>query len=661
MHVSSRALLLSLLAFSGVAWGAERRSLIINEICPVAGDGQSAWVELFNPLEQSVVLRGIALRLAADVELELDSAVPRLGSGAFMVVSFEPATVDVRTERAGPDLIVTHAPLRLARDWTRSRGELAVYRGHGPTDDRLLLDYVAWGRPGGAWSRTRERVAVWPGRAFVPLSEGFGVYSMDARLATGDSIGLHPGGEVGTPGAWSVFASQRSTKASEVSKGAENPVPRPKAFNLRSGAVVGSRSLSLAWARRAGDDGYHFELARDAAFTEKVVVTDTESSVVQLRDVRPGTYFYRVRALVGSAGSQDSIPETVVTVPTDCDLVLPTSPIERNLEEWIGEFGCAQGGDCRILSEIQFKFQRKDTPLVCLHSGCDRASPCAWDRPHPFCALLCVGDAPSAGCHELCASASYSRTCGASVHRPPQAAGNCYHGSQNCVRAAVSMLTSAYGSCLSQDRIGFRHQSWYSPAEAWPSYELGHNVGMSCDDDSEPGGDCSRVMRWALGLHSEAGPETYLFTREQPTFAKVRSWIDTGRPVMAATDDHMRVLAGYCVDSGPDTTARAWVLTYDPETGPRPETFASWAQDTVASWVAPAMAAWSSDIVRDDTPAVWTDRDSDGLMDFDEFERFSTSPDSADTDGDLVKDKDEDLQCLSYRAVESATCPAPPP
>jgi len=107
---------------------------------------------------------------------------------------------------------------------------------------------------------------------------------------------------------------------------------------------------------------------------------------------------------------------------------------------------------------------------------------------------------------------------------------------------------------------------------------------------------------------------------------------------MSKLPGHMRVLAGYCEDEGPNSQ---WVYIFDPETGPRAEKFESWYGSSRGFWVGPMAGAWppvstltTPNAVRSDEIGVWTDWDSDGLMDFDETRRFGLCPTRRDVDYD---------------------------
>jgi hypothetical protein len=92
---------------------------------------------------------------------------------------------------------------------------------------------------------------------------------------------------------------------------------------------------------------------------------------------------------------------------------------------------------------------------------------------------------------------------------------------------------------------------------------------------------------------------------------------------------HMRVLSGYCVDPNRPATSslRNWVYVYDPETGPRAETFNSWSNHADGTWVAPPVASGPYLDINYDPPTVWNDSDCNGIADFDQLRRIPPLPD----------------------------------
>lgn len=223
--------------------------------------------------------------------------------------------------------------------------------------------------------------------------------------------------------------------------------------------------------------------------------------------------------------------------------------------------------------------QLKDTRMLCLQ-GCSLLGEHAWDIQHK----------------------TYSYECS--------------HCRKYCVRAAIAMINNYYGGNISQDRISF-----YILAEIHshpPETDLGHGRGFTVDQ-------ATSALSWALN-----GAEIY-HIEEMPSFEQIMEWIDSNRPIMKWQGIHVTVIDGY------DTNGQLVHVIGEAADG----TESAIPYDTLSEqewwpWVPPANAT-----ARNDEPEIWMDTDSDGLVDFDEINRFFTDPYNPDTDGDLVPDKAE--------------------
>jgi hypothetical protein len=226
--------------------------------------------------------------------------------------------------------------------------------------------------------------------------------------------------------------------------------------------------------------------------------------------------------------------------------------------------------------------QHKDTAMLCL-DGCDLQGDHAWDNPH-----LSVG---------------------------------CNHDSQYCVRACVSMGVSYFGGHLSQDRISYYYMREIR-GNTSPEKDLGHNYPIQTLEEIRS------ILSWALNV-----PSTGVVYRDsKPTFAEIKGWIDSGRPIvrrfLPGGTGHVTIIDGY-EDAG------QMVHVIDPGTGS--ESSVSYETLAVSQvWVSPSTAS-----PRSDEPTVSIDSDNDGIVDFDEINRFHTNPNSQDSDGDLIFDKQE--------------------
>jgi hypothetical protein len=604
----------------GAKGSGVRGPLIVNEICPGASHAASPWIELVNSSNGALSLAGTVLESAPKVAWELPSGLPPVPKGAFVLVLVDADGTAPGVQKRGPDLIVLHAPAALAKPWAAVRGELAIYRlGPSNAGGLQLVDFVAWGAPSPVKGQKKRGTGHWPASWFVPLAEGFGVYDPTTRLAPGASIGLYPGNAGGLPDDWAIYDMDEATP------GEPNGVPRPKAFTPGDGAVVGSNSLAVGWARRKGDERYRFQLAADKGFGKILLDTALSGGALRIDKALPdGTYFYRVGALSQGHQSPWGATRVITTITTTCDGPLrwpprdlaPAAsppPVSATFEEVLLRLWCGSSPDCRMIPTLQFKFQRKDTPLVCLQC-CQQTSnscnDCGGNHPHPYCVTCDLG--LGAGFHlTLCAGDMLSAQCEGAECRDPRTVSECEHGRNYCVMASISMIASAYGACLSQDRIAYKICGGANCSGG----DLSH--GQPVSYRASDGGTCSNVLDWALD-----GMRATYYPGSIGDFWLVRDWIDQRRPIMTKAANHMRVLSGYCIDHDD----RPWVFIYDPRTGPRAEPFSSWRCDSDATWVAPPASSARAHPVKADEPSIWLDSDSDCLTDFDETQRFGTDP-----------------------------------
>ncbi|MBE0684042.1 MAG: C39 family peptidase [Anaerolineales bacterium] len=195
----------------------------------------------------------------------------------------------------------------------------------------------------------------------------------------------------------------------------------------------------------------------------------------------------------------------------------------------------------------------------------------------------------------------------------------------NCALASVAMINAFYGGDLSQDRIGFEvfHDSFPGP-----EYDLMYGQGLYSSQTSQA---------LAFALEGES-----LFRQQPDTFdvnvfwADVQLGISAGAPILAAIrPGHAIVITGYYED-----TSTRYVFINDPWWG-------AYAVDIDGyTWKYYWMTSPDSIPTLND-PEISMDSDGDGIMDFDETNRFGTDPNDRDTDKDDLEDKD-DLRASIY-------------
>ncbi|MFZ5858838.1 MAG: C39 family peptidase [Chloroflexota bacterium] len=196
----------------------------------------------------------------------------------------------------------------------------------------------------------------------------------------------------------------------------------------------------------------------------------------------------------------------------------------------------------------------------------------------------------------------------------------------NCAIASIAMINAFYGGDLSQDRIGYEVLHDLFPG---PEYDLMYGRGLYANE-------ISQGLEFAL-----EGDSVY---RPRPEsldvfWTDVQLEIDAGAPILAAQlPGHAFVVIGYFEEDG-----ERYVTINDPW-------WAQWGPYSIRIDDVPWKYYWltSPDSVPTlNDPEINMDSDGDGIVDFDETNRFGTSPNDDDTDKDNLKDKN-DLRASVY-------------
>jgi len=276
--------------------------------------------------------------------------------------------------------------------------------------------------------------------------------------------------------------------------------------------------------------------------------------------------------------------------------------------------------------------QTKDTAMVCL-DGCPMDGDQCWDSPHS-------PDTPFDGGHR----------------------------DYYCSRACIAMIARIGGCSLSQDRI-----SYYVMEEAGaasesarrtghigdPFGDLGHempfletDILMALDWLYDQPAGSSRTVRFTMSVFDDGDPSD---------MDTIKEFIDDGRPVIrdvtaTHTAIHSTVIDGYAIVTARDGEVLNYVHTLDPADPLEPvvdeEGFTDAQPGSRWEVLIPGQTLHiefppaSGAPMRTDEPGISADTDGDGLVDFDEVERFETDPNSADTDGDGLDDKTDMLGYL---------------
>ncbi len=193
---------------------------------------------------------------------------------------------------------------------------------------------------------------------------------------------------------------------------------------------------------------------------------------------------------------------------------------------------------------------------------------------------------------------------------------------KNCALAMVAMVNHFYGGDLSQDRIGYEELKARRPGD--PEEDLMYWYGLDIEQTNA-------AFACALG-----GPVTFIptFTSYDHAWTYITTEIDAGRPVAGAGPHHGYVISGYQVDRN----GHRVMTVNDPARGQLPiDLDAGRGQpEDLSLWLMPEHPT-----ARMQEKSVTADSDGDGVVDFDETQRFKTNPNDPDSDADKVRDKQD--------------------
>lgn len=390
------------------------------------------------------------------------------------------------------------------------------------------------------------------------------------------SIGLYPGQQPHQVQSWSLYPP------SETTQGAANALPSPLVIVPPSGSTMATQDFNLNWYPTGPSQVYRFQLSDDPSFSSLLVdeILDTPSFAPD-QVLPPGQYYWRLAIIEPGTTSVDGpwSPAFLINLEEAPEILV--NPARAQIAS--ASSVLMQQSNTFALN-VPLLHQRKDTNMLCLdgdHEVADASTTAsswqgAWDAPHAI-----VGGTPAV------------------------------HGQNYCARAAVAMINAYYQGNVSQDRLSF-----LLFGENDPEGDFGHDIPVSLDQ-------ATLMLSWALN-------DAQITFRGQGsfTFGDLRRLIDDGRPTLVAIPGHAMVLRGYS-----DTGTTQWLSISDPWDN-RVERYAFRNDLLIGIWEHPTNVA-----ARMQEDGISQDTDGDGVVDFDETERFGTDPSNPDSDGDGVPDK----------------------
>ena len=193
----------------------------------------------------------------------------------------------------------------------------------------------------------------------------------------------------------------------------------------------------------------------------------------------------------------------------------------------------------------------------------------------------------------------------------------------NCAIAMIAMINRFYGGTLSQDRIGYEI---FKDRRPGPEEDLNWGWGLTSGGEGED--QTLEAFQFALGAPVGYEPD---HASMDDVWGTIVNAIDGGQPVAGAGEHHGYVIKGYDAGNG-----QRRILVNDPARGTYSldiDTPGGEASQ-IRLWTMPEHVN-----ARKQEPGVTKDSDGDGVVDFDETERFHTDPGRKDSDGDKVDDK----------------------
>lgn len=564
--------------------------VLINEVMFIPEIGEYEWIELKNSGNAPVAMRGYSLTDEDDNWYQFPQALGDVPAGAFVVVIFDGAGSASDDLDFSDNAAVLHSQPGMVNIFEEAADQVALFGLSKTYLPVILKSLSALLSPLSHFLAANTSLPI---LSFVawgadPQEDG-AVAAQAEKWVDGSFVDLHAIGEtplfgliagqsIGTlPGsAPSAFAEDYVIyNHGEDTPGSENPVPVIYEYYPPSGAVIDSSTFAVKWSLLDGATEYNFQMDDDVNFASPYLDIITPEHAFIPGYTIPEGKYYWRVQVVSGAHSSPW-----------------SSAIEINALDPISN-GADNSASTMNYLDVSWQLQRKDTDMVCLagdnETGAEAGQPPAklnapWDAPHP--------------------GLGSSKT----------------HAKKGCARASVSMLAEFYGSNVSQDRIAYED---YKNAEN----QLGHGLTNV---------DINLTLAWIFG------PAFSTYTGK-PTWDEFKGWINNDQPLISYASTpyrHFRVIDGYReYQAGETTVSQLRVL--DPETT---TVWVDYASDMTAKvWIGPAFTPanlfMEEDEDGDGIQDTLDDSDGDGLVDFDERYRFSTTWDNPDTDGDGVPDK----------------------
>jgi hypothetical protein len=515
--------------------------------------------------------------VAAGLELAEVRFAPLPGEAPF---------VEIVNASSGPiglaalSLGIAGTPLALApAEGSLGPGERLLVVFDGPKDSEAHVVHAGGAQLGAAGS---VQLLDAGGRALDVVAWGAGQPNAVA-LSAGDfaSDTVAPGTTIGRPpGATDPYQPTEWVvyPPASATPGAPNPVPQVAVLLPVDGAILGAQA-TLSWYPVIGAATYRVQIAQDDAFAAPVIDITVSAPRIGIASLAAGRYTWHVQAIGADGGTSTVSDPSGFEVTAGIVRIAPAA-FHPGMPAVAGPPTVDDPG--KQLS-VPMLYQRKDTAMLLLEEPHEHA-PMAWDTPHD----------------------------------PPNGADPA--DAKNCAVAMVAMVNHFYGGDLNEDRIGYEVLKDRQPG---PEEDLVFGKGLNIPQTNA-------AFKFALGSDVTFVPE---YASYDEAWTTIKAAIDAGRPVPGANIKHGFVVTGYAVTNGKrivtiNDPARG-VEHFDIDAVRLPAT-------SLSLWLLPDGLKGTHQ-----EPSVTTDSDGDGVVDFDETQRFQTDPHNADSDDDKVHDKQD--------------------
>lgn len=620
----------------------------INEVLFNPVVAQVQWVELYNRGSSAGLLTNHVLTDNDGNDYSIPGALPSVPTGAFVVVYFDGLGSGLDDYDFGDNVASLHTSAGLVAPFDSTSDNVSLYSSlsFGPDE---LVSFVAWGNPPGPDALDAVLQGVWRSDEDVISVDTFDeVEGPMYRLPVGGSVGVFPDDEVITLPHWVGYQPGLS------SPGSANPGPGPTLYLPESAVLFEDGDVNFSWLGIKNSSSYHIQMDGDSTFATPEIDDSSlpEPFYTPLPSLPDGVHFWRARAFdagnapgawsevrrieigylipiapspaqVFAAGTVSGtvtdvvsgnplagvtvyIPsvDTVLTGPNGAyaitgapDGTLPVFGELTNYGLLITSVTVAGGpatadfamtGLSKTLGVPALK-ARKDGKLLCI-DGCDE-----------YATTQHLGE----GNHHWDGSHT-SR-----IHWGE-------HEQRYCVYTADAMMARYRGGTVTIEELAYEAQKG-----GGPEGDLSHHGGANIQEQR-------RSLRFALQTTDiDLNYETV-----SPTDAGLIISIDLDAPIRFSTGRHAMVVDGY---RWVDKRVQGRFINTDNDGRIR---WFFWEgkgkQNFDHLWTPlPSLAGRLTD------PRVSRDTDGDGVMDFDEEERFQSSRWVADTDKDEVGDKND--------------------